>query len=127
MRQKFCAGIPVGGDQRTFVLDRSRPAMPRAISLDPLLTEMRSLRRRQPRPFRTSRADGYPGRLGIEDPLLHGIRADCRGHVLQATSGTRAAHMASNPKAIPVAVMYARIVRSPPRRGQNGDRASMTL
>jgi hypothetical protein len=35
--------------------------------------------------------------------------------------------MASNPKAIPVAVMYARIVRSPPRLGQNGDRASMTL
>jgi hypothetical protein len=35
--------------------------------------------------------------------------------------------MASNPKAIPVAVMYARIVRSPPRPGQNGDRASMTL
>ena len=29
--------------------------------------------------------------------------------------------MATNPKAIPVAVMYARIVRSPPRLGQNGD------
>jgi hypothetical protein len=45
----------------------------------------------------------------------------------QATSGTRAAHMATNPKAIPVAVMYARIVRSPPRLGQNGGRASTML
>jgi hypothetical protein len=35
--------------------------------------------------------------------------------------------MASNPKAIPAAVMYARIVRSPPRLGQNGNHASMTL
>ena len=47
--------------------------------------------------------------------------------VRYATSGTRAAQMATNPKAIPVAVMYARIVRSPPRLGQNGDCASMTL
>jgi hypothetical protein len=35
--------------------------------------------------------------------------------------------MATNPKAIPVAVMYARIVCSPTRLGQNGDCASMTL
>jgi hypothetical protein len=28
----------------------------------------------------------------------------------QATSGNNAAHMANNPKAIPAAVMYARIV-----------------
>jgi hypothetical protein len=35
--------------------------------------------------------------------------------------------MASNPKAIPVAVMYARIVRSPPGLDQNGDRAAMML
>jgi hypothetical protein len=43
------------------------------------------------------------------------------GRVRHATSGTRAAQMATNPKAIPVAVMYARMVRSPPRLGQNGD------
>ena len=49
------------------------------------------------------------------------------GRVRHATSGTRAAQMATNPKAIPVAVMYARMVRSPPRLGQNGDCASMTL
>jgi hypothetical protein len=49
------------------------------------------------------------------------------GHALQATSGTRAAHMASNPQAIPAAVMYARIVRSPPRLGLNGDHEPMTL
>jgi hypothetical protein len=35
--------------------------------------------------------------------------------------------MASNPKAIPAAVMYARIVRSPPQLDQNGDGASMPL
>jgi hypothetical protein len=35
--------------------------------------------------------------------------------------------MAINPKAILAAVMYARIVRSPSRLGQNGDRASIRL
>jgi len=44
-----------------------------------------------------------------------------------ATSGTKAAQTAINPKAIPVAVMYARIVRSPPRLGQNGGRTSPML
>lgn len=34
----------VGSDQCTLVLGRSRPAMPWAVSLDPLLTEVRSLR-----------------------------------------------------------------------------------
>jgi len=54
--------------------------MQRPISLDPLLTEMRSLRWRQPRPFRASRADGYPGRPTIEDPFFHLIRTDCLMH-----------------------------------------------
>ena len=49
------------------------------------------------------------------------------GRMRYATSGTRAAQMATNPKAIPVAVMYARMVRSPPRLGQNGDCASIAL
>jgi hypothetical protein len=39
------------------------------------------------------------------------------GHFLSSHKRHQAAHMATNPKAIPVAVMYARIVRSPPRLG----------
>jgi two-component system NtrC family sensor kinase len=45
----------------------------------------------------------------------------------QATNGTKAAQMASKPSASPVAVIYARIVSSPSRLGQNGDRAAITL
>ena len=44
--------------------------------LDPLLAEIRSLRWRQPKPLRTSRTDGYPGRSTIEDPFFHRIRRD---------------------------------------------------
>ena len=54
----------------------SRLAIPRPISIDQLLAEMRSLRWRQPGPFRTARADGYPGRSTIEDPFLHRIWSD---------------------------------------------------
>src|SRR4029077_15472551 len=70
----------VGGNQRTFIIGCSRPTMLRPVSLGPLLTEMCSLRWRQPRPFRASRADGYPGRPSIEDPFFHQIRTDCLGH-----------------------------------------------
>jgi hypothetical protein len=45
----------------------------------------------------------------------------------QATNGTKASQMASKPSAIPVAVIYARIVSTPSRLGQNGDRAAITL
>jgi hypothetical protein len=45
----------------------------------------------------------------------------------QATNGTKAAHTASRPSAIPVAVKYARIVSSPFRSGQDGSRAAITL
>jgi len=45
-----------------------------------------------------------------------------------ATSGTKAAQTAINPKAIPVAVMYARIGLSPPPRlGQNGGGAFVAV
>ena len=67
-------------------------------------------------------------RCGDERGFVRGRRALLiLSRVRQATSGTRTAHMATNPKAIPVAVMYARIVCSPTRLGQNGDCASMTL
>jgi hypothetical protein len=45
----------------------------------------------------------------------------------QATNGTKAAHTASKPSAIPVAVKYARIVSSPSRSGQDGSRAAIAL
>jgi hypothetical protein len=41
------------------------------------------------------------------------------GKTPQATNGTRAAHMANNPSAIPVTVKYARIVSTPSRSGQD--------
>jgi hypothetical protein len=41
--------------------------------------------------------------------MLHLSQSQAKG-TLQATSGTKAAQMANNPKAIPVAVMYAPIV-----------------
>jgi len=53
--------------------------------------------------------------------------APAKGQPRHATSGTRAAQMATNPKAIPVAVRYARIVRAPPRLDQNGGRAPPML
>ena len=65
-----------GGKQPVFVIGCGRPAMPRPVSLDPLLAEIRSLRWRQPRPLRTSRTDGYPGRSTLEDPFFHRIRRD---------------------------------------------------
>ena len=71
----------VGDNRLPFVIGGGKPAGPRPISLDPLLAEICSLRRRQPGPFRTSRADGYPGRAVIDNPFLDRIRADRLGHV----------------------------------------------
>ena len=59
--RKTAACKTVGAGNSMCSLSAAVNGMPRPVSLDPLLAEIPSLRWRQPRPFRTSRTDSYPG------------------------------------------------------------------
>jgi hypothetical protein len=63
-------------------MGRSPPAMPFAVSLDPLLADLCRLLWREPRPFRAACTDCHPDRLACDDPLLDGIAADCIEHLV---------------------------------------------
>jgi hypothetical protein len=68
---KFCVGGLFGGNQFLLVIAFGRASIGLfAIFFDPLPAQSSRLHRRQPGPFRTARADGYPDRISMDNPFL---------------------------------------------------------
>jgi hypothetical protein len=67
-------------------MGRGPPAMPFAVSLDPLLADLCCLRWHQPGPFGAACTDCYPDRLACDDALFDGITADCIEHLVSPDS-----------------------------------------
>ena len=75
-----CDGTLLGSFQFPRCMGRRLPALPFAVSLDPLLADLCRLLWRQPGPFRAACTDRHPDRLACNDPLLDGVTADCIEH-----------------------------------------------
>jgi hypothetical protein len=81
-----CDGTLLGSVQFPRCMGRNLPALPFAVSLDPLLADLCRLLWRQPGPFRTACTDRHPDRLACNDPLLDGVTADCIEHLCHRIS-----------------------------------------